>query len=283
MPINRLFISVIFLSIFPLQVLAVEVDIPHVSLKARDSFQFDYLYANEHRAFTIAPGGAWSWTAKKATEEEARKVALDACNSYTEQKCVLYAVNDRVIFDKKLWYTLWGPYKTRADVKASKQGIKVGELFPDVTFTTPKGQKQSISDLKGKVVFAHFWGCWCPPCRREFETLIDMYRILQDTMGDQVAFVVLQLREPIETSRKWAKENNLDTLPLSDSGVKNSEDKFIRIKGGKQIADREIAKYFPSSYVIDKNGYVVFSHMGSIENWPEYVNFFRDAVENSGK
>ncbi|MFW2371823.1 MAG: TlpA family protein disulfide reductase [Gammaproteobacteria bacterium] len=279
----RFFISVFILISYPLHTLAVDVDIPHVSLKAKDSFQFDYLYANKHRAFTIAPGGAWSWTANKATEEEAKKVALDACNSYTEQKCVLYAVNDKITFDKDQWFKLWGPYKTKADVKTSKQGIKVGEIFPDVTFTNPEGLKQSISDLKGKLVFAHFWGCWCPPCRREFETLIDMYRILQDTMGDQVAFVVLQLREPIETSRNWAKQNNLDTLPLSDSGVKDSEDKFIRIKGGKQIADREIAKYFPSSYVIDKNGYVIFSHMGSIENWPEYVNFFRDAVENSGK
>lgn len=279
----RFFISAFILIISPQQVFAVDVDIPHVSSKAKDSFQFDYQYANDHRAFTIAPGGAWSWTAKKETEEEAKKVALDACNSYTQQKCVLYAVNDRITFNKELWFKLWGPYKTKADIKSSKEGIQVGEIFPDVTFTNPAGLRQSISDLKGKVVFIHFWGCWCPPCRREFETLIDMYRILQDTMGDQVAFVVLQLREPIQTSRDWAKKNNLDTLPLSDSGVKDSEDKFIRVKGGKQIGDREIAKYFPSSYVIDKNGYVIFSHMGSIENWPEYVHFFKDAVQKSGK
>ncbi|MCW8956699.1 MAG: TlpA family protein disulfide reductase [Gammaproteobacteria bacterium] len=277
----RSIIALSIIYIFPLQASA--VDIPHVSLKAKDSFQFDYLYANKHRAFTIAPGGAWSWTAGKATEEEAKKVALDACNSYTQQKCVLYAVNEQITFDPEQWYGLWGPYKTKAEGKDAKQGIKVGEIFPDVTFTNPQGLRQSISELKDKVVFIHFWGCWCPPCRREFETLIDMYRILQDTMVDQVAFVVLQLREPIETARAWAKQNNLDALPLSDSGVKNSEDKFIRINGGKQIADREIAKFFPSTYVIDKNGYVIFSHMGSVENWPQYVPFFRDAVENSGK
>lgn len=268
---------------FSLSAVASDADIPHVSLKAKDSFQFDYLYATPNRAFTIAPGGAWSWTAKKDTVEEAKKVALDACNSYTEQKCVLYSVNDEITFDKEQWVKLWSPYKTRANLKASKEGTKVGELFPNVVFTNPQGLKQSIYDLKGKVVFVHFWGCWCPPCRQEFATLIDMYRILQDTMGDKVAFVILQLREPIETSRAWAKNNGLDTLPLSDSGVKDSEDKFIRLKDGRKIGDRILAKYFPSSYVIDKHGYVIFSHMGSIENWPEYVNFFRDAVENSGK
>lgn len=279
----RFLISLVILIASPLLAASVDVDIPHVSLKAKDSFQFDYLYANKHRAFTIAPGGAWSWTADKASEAEAKKVALDACNSYTQQKCVLFAVNEQITFDQEQWYTLWGPYKTKADLKSSNEGIDVGDIFPDVIFTNPVGIQQSISDLKGKVVFIHFWGCWCPPCRREFETLIDMYRIVRDTMAGQVAFVVLQLREPIETARQWAKQNNLDTLPLSDSGVKDSEDKFIRVKGGKQIADREIAKFFPSSYVIDKNGYVIFSHMGSVENWPQYVYFFRDAVNHSGK
>lgn len=30
--------------------------IPHVGQKAQDSFQFDYAYANDNRAFAIAPG-----------------------------------------------------------------------------------------------------------------------------------------------------------------------------------------------------------------------------------
>ncbi len=132
-------------------------------------------------------------------------------------------------------------------------------------------------------MFAHFWGCWCPPCRREFVSLIDMYRIVKGAVGDDVEFVIMQLRESIETSRAWAKENSLDALPLSDSGVKSSRDTELTLRDGSKIPDRQVSRVFPSSYVIDKHGVVVFSHMGSIDDWSEYVPFFHDVVKKSGK
>ncbi|MDH5472831.1 MAG: redoxin family protein [Gammaproteobacteria bacterium] len=257
--------------------------IPHVKQKAQDSFQFDYAYANQHRAFAIAPGGAWSWQSDKSTADEAKKAALDACSKYTQQKCVLYSVDEKVVFNKQEWPGLWGPYKTKQQAKQSETGNKVGQLFPNLIFTDPKGIKKAISDLRGKVVFVHLWGCWCPSCRIEFVTLIDMYRILQDTMGDQIEFVVLQLREPISQARNWASSNGLDVLPLSDSGVKNSDDKFLTVKTGDKIPDRQLANVFPASYVVDKHGVVVFSHMGSIDDWSEYISFFKHVVEKSGK
>lgn len=257
--------------------------IPQVGTKAQNSFDFDYIYATEHRAFAIAPGGGWAWKASQPSIDAAKSAALNACQEYTQSKCVLYAVNNEVVFDREKWYQLWGPYKNKKEASNAPAGLKVGEKFPDITFTDVHGKKKSFHDLKGKVVFAHFWGCWCPPCRREFVSLIEMYKIIKDTVGDDVEFIVLQLREPIETSKKWAKENNLESLPLSDSGVKSSKDTLLKLKDGSTIEDRQVARVFPSSYVIDKHGIVVFSHMGSISDWSEYVPFFRDAAANSGK
>jgi hypothetical protein len=108
-----------------------------------------------------------------------------------------------------------------------------------------------------------------------------MYQILNDVAGDQVEFVVLQVREPIKTARAWAKENNVEALPLSDSGVKSSKDRQLTLKDGSRIDDRKLAKAFPASYVLDKNGLVIFSHMGSVSDWSEYVPFFLDAVRKS--
>jgi thiol-disulfide isomerase/thioredoxin len=259
------------------------IDMPHVNRKAKDSYQFDYAYAGAHRAFSIAPGGGWSWASAKATEEEAARTALESCAKYSKQKCVLYAVNDKVVFDKKNWSGLWGPYKNKKQAKLSKVGVGMGQKFPDLEFIDPYGKKKSIGDLKDKVVFVHFWGCWCPSCKYEFSALIDLYQIVKDVAGDKVEFVILQAREPIEDARKWVKKKGFEALPISDSGVKSSEDKQFYIKGGKRIDDRKIAKVFPASYVLDKHGLVVFSHMGSISNWSQYVNFFKDAVEESGK
>ena len=252
-----------------------------MSKKAQNSFQFDYSYANQHKAFAIAPGGAWSWVANKASAEEAKQTALQACSSYTQQKCMLYALDGRIVFDREEWSGLWGPYPTVAYAKQAQTGTRVGQKFADVAYTDPKGKKKTISQLKGKIVFVHFWGCWCPSCRYEFKSLINMYRILSDIAGDQIEFVVLQVREPISQSRDWAKANGVDVLPLSDSGVQSAKDKELTLKGGKRIADRELAKAFPASYVLDRNGVVLFSHMGSVSDWSEYVPFFMNAVNNT--
>ena len=259
------------------------VDIPHVNQKAKDSFQFDYLYAKKHRAFAIAPGGGWSWTTAKQSKEEAQQSAIRQCAKYSKQKCVLYAVDNEIVFDNDNWRTLWGPYKNKKQAKASTTGTDPGELFPNLEYTDPYGKKKSIEELKGKIVFVHLWGCWCPSCQYEFSDLIDLYQILKDVAGNQVEFVILQAREPIEDARKWVKSKGFETLPISDSGVKHSEDKQFYLKGGQRIDDRELAKVFPASYVLDKHGVIVFSHMGSISNWAQYVGFFMDAVEKSGK
>lgn len=273
----------ILLLILPALVCASDFDpIPHVGRKAQDSFKFDYNYAAEHRAFAIAPGGAWSWVAGKPTLDQAKQDALAACANYTQQTCIVYAANKQILFDKQEWSGLWGPYKNAAQAKKAAIGTRPGQKFPDLIFTDPAGHKKSIGELKGKVVFVHFWGRWCPSCRYEFPSLINMYRIASDILGKQVAFVVLQVREPVSASRQWAKENNLDALPLSDSGVQSAQDLELAIRGGKKIADRKLATAFPASYVLDKNGLVVFSHMGSVSDWSEYVPFFIDVAERSG-
>jgi len=282
----KLILKILFVLLTVNSVFANEMEdsIPHVSKKAQDSFQFDYGYADLHRAFAIAPGGAWSWNSGSPTIEDAKKAALKNCNSYSQQKCILYAVDNELTFDREEWYKLWGPYKTKQQAEQSEQGVRNGQVFPDLEFKDLNGKKKSIHDLKGKTVFVHLWGCWCPSCKYEFASLIDMYRVLKDTAGDDdIEFVILQAREPIEDAMKWAKSKGFDALPLSDSGVKSEDDKEFRLKGGGRIADRKIAKVFPASYVLDKHGVIVFSHMGSISNWTEFVPFFNDVVKNSGK
>jgi len=281
----KFILSYILTLLFVSNVLADEMAemIPHVSKKAQQSYQYNYAYANMNRAFAIAPGGAWAWSAGEENIEAAKRVALEKCHSFSEQTCTLYAVNNETVFDRSEWSRLWRPYKTHQQLKNTAVGIKRGEIFPDLEYKDLFGNVKSIHELKGKVVFVHFWACWCPSCQYEFASLTEFYRIIKDTMGDSVEFVILQAREPIEWSLAWAKKNNFDILPLSDSGAKSEDDDEFYLKGGKKIKDRKIAKVFPTSYVLDKHGVVAFSHMGSIENWTEYVAFIKDVEINSGK
>ena len=99
-----------FISFFIINTaIAVDMEsIPHVNKKASNSFKYDYLYANENRAFAIAPGGTWSWVANKATPSEARDAAINTCSAHTQQKCVLFSINKKIIFNYKKWHEFMG-------------------------------------------------------------------------------------------------------------------------------------------------------------------------------
>jgi thiol-disulfide isomerase/thioredoxin len=49
------------------------------------------------------------------------------------------------------------------------------ELSSAPLFTTPltglQGDKQNLSQYKGKIIVLNFWATWCPPCREEMPEL----------------------------------------------------------------------------------------------------------------
>jgi len=279
---NALFVSLAFNAAWSASGLAGSTDIPHVSDKARENY-LQYQYAGEHRAFAIAPGGAWAWRSDASNEAEAEQLALQDCQSHTRQKCVLYALNDRVVFDKVQWPRLWGPFADNQAAKAARVGTAVGERFHDLTWKDATGNKVSLSGLNGKLVFLHFWGSWCPPCLREFPSLRKIHDKIKAEFSPDIEMVMLQMREPFDQSRMWAEQFEFTDLPLQDSGVKDSEATTLTLSDGGMIQDRDLARVFPSTYVLDRNGLVVFSHYGPVGDWLEYLPFLKHAIAETGK
>ena len=253
--------------------------IPHIDDKAREGYR-TFLSMPRHRAFAIAPGGAWGWADSEANRQRAESAAVAGCEQYTDQQCVVYSVNDEVVFDRTQWAQLWGPYLDRQQAEHAATGVKIGKRFPDLGFGLEDGQLGSISAYYGKVILLHFWGTWCKYCLPELTELQALYDELSDS-GD-IEFLLLQVREPYAVTRKWMDAEGF-SLPQYDSGVPDTGHDELRLSDGRPIRDRELALVFPTTYVLDRHGIVVFRRIGPALRWHEYIPLLKDVAARSGK
>jgi thiol-disulfide isomerase/thioredoxin len=252
---------------------------PHLAPADQSEYRA-YQEAPDHRAFVVAPGGAWGWTSSESSADAAERKALADCQAQTEQHCVTFALDERTVFDAQGWSRLWRPYATAAAARNASIGNARGQRLADLDFVDAQRKHRDLSSLKGKVVVLHFWGTWCAPCRQELPELQKLHAALGDR--SDVTFVLLQAREQFSVSRAWAAKQGI-SLPMYDSGASGEEDAEFRLAGGGRIPDRRIASRFPTTYVLDKRGLVVFSHVGPVEDWRQYEAFIRDAANHSGR
>lgn len=252
---------------------------PHLDRHGLEAYSA-YRQALGHKAFAIAPGGAWAWRGELSSADAARRAVLADCRRQTAQQCFPYAVDDRVVFDRAAWERAWGPYPDRGAAGRAPVGVARGQRFPDLAMTRSDGRRVTLSHLRGKVVVLHFWGSWCPHCVNEMPDLQRLHG--RFARSREVAFVLMPVREAFSRSRKWAGDRKL-RLPLYDGGTTVTRDHAFRLADGGLLADREVARVFPSTYVLDKHGIVLFAHTGPVADWMEYETFLKDAAERSGK
>jgi thiol-disulfide isomerase/thioredoxin len=237
----------------------------------------EFLSSANHKAFAIAPGGAWAWVSEMPDPDVAESEAVRNCAGYTEQRCTIYAIDGQVVFDPDQWAAAWGPYADATEAAARPLGTARGARFADLALTAPDGAAVMLSDLQGKIVFLHFWGSWCAPCQFEFPELQSLYDSLKDDEG--IAFVLVQSREDIERSRRWAKRRKF-SMPFYDSGARGPSDHAFAAADGGSIEDRLLAPLFPATYVLDSNGLVLFSQLGPQSHWSQFEPLLRHAIEH---
>lgn len=114
------------------------------------------------------------------------------------------------------------------------------------TFELPGDSRNiNLSKLKGKVVYLDFWASWCDPCRKSFPWMNDMY-----SRYDSKDFTIIAIN--LDSSRKDAAKF-LEKVPASFNIAYDPEG---------TVADKYDLKAMPTSYLIDKNGQLVFTHKG---------------------
>jgi DsbE subfamily thiol:disulfide oxidoreductase len=117
----------------------------------------------------------------------------------------------------------------------------------DVPSNPVKTDTQSIDlhSLKGQVVYVDFWASWCGPCRKSFPWLNQM----QAKYGAK-GFKVIAVN--VDNERK-----------LADAFLKEHKAEFtIGYDPSGDLAKAFGVQGMPSSYLIDRQGVIRFSHVG---------------------
>ena len=117
---------------------------------------------------------------------------------------------------------------------------------PDFNLEDFNGKSKSLSEFKGKVVLLNFWATWCPPCRAELPELSEIYTRYKDR---GVAIIGINLDEERDKDVKKFLSDRKIILP-----VLHGNNKVVEAYGN----------FFgiPTSFLIDKNGYMSKSFPG---------------------
>ena len=119
-----------------------------------------------------------------------------------------------------------------------------GQEAPDFALPLTDGSEAKLSELlKDKeVVVLNIFASWCGPCEKEFPDMEKTYQKYKDKMEIVAVSGDLVLDE-MEDMVKYKEEHNL-SFPI---GMKNESIDSLKIGG------------FPTTYIIDRNGRIVFS------------------------
>lgn len=125
---------------------------------------------------------------------------------------------------------------------------KVGQQAPDLTLKRLDGQEMRLSDLRGKVVMLNFWATNCPPCRNEMPAMEAVYKELA---AQGAVIVAVNQMEGADTVQRFVDSFGLTfTIALDQDG-----------SAGQVYG----AHYYPTTYVIDRDGIVRFKAVGEMK------------------
>ncbi len=133
----------------------------------------------------------------------------------------------------------------------------VGAPAPDFTLQDLDGHAVTLSDLRGQVVILNFWATWCGPCRLEMPLLQAAYTSQKD---QGLIILAIDLDDPAADVRDFRDALGLTFPVLLDPGTTITD--LYRVRG------------WPTSYFINRDGFVSRQHIGALSDGQltDYLN-----------
>lgn len=145
---------------------------------------------------------------------------------------------------KSKWYclaTLMLSVISHASWAESEASLAPAFSLPDIY----SGERMSLEQHQGKVVYLDFWASWCGPCRQSLPLL----NKLRDELGSEYFEVIaINLDENPEDGKRFLQKYPVSYPVLIDM-LKVTPEKY-QLTG------------MPTSYLIDQNGKIQAVHQG---------------------
>ena len=154
--------------------------------------------------------------------------------------------------------------KERDSTLTRSSQIQLGLPAPDFAFPDLNGQKVSLSDHRGKVVFVNIWATWCPPCISEMPSMQKLYDRFK---GENFEILAVNIDSAgHEAVAPFMKELNLSFPALLDP--QGNIQPLYGITG------------VPESFIVDREGILVEKVIGPMD-WtdPKILRFFQDLIQ----
>jgi peroxiredoxin len=125
--------------------------------------------------------------------------------------------------------------------------VYLDDSMPAFTIVSDDGTETPSSLFKGKVILVNFFATWCPPCQTE---LAEIEKTLWPKYGQESGFVLLVI------GREYSEAE------LSEYNAKKGFGFPLYPDKNRQIYAAFATQFIPRSYLIDRNGKILFVAKG---------------------
>jgi cytochrome c biogenesis protein CcmG, thiol:disulfide interchange protein DsbE len=128
-------------------------------------------------------------------------------------------------------------------------GGAVGDPAPEYAAVSLAGEPVSLQELRGNVVLMNVWATWCPPCRAEMPELQTLHERHADE-GLVLVGVSIDARGERAQVQQFLRDHGI-TFP-------------IWLDPDERVTSTFRTIGVPSTFLIDREGQVVWRHVGPI-------------------
>lgn len=124
-----------------------------------------------------------------------------------------------------------------------------------------KGERVSMEQFRGKVIFLNLWATWCPPCIAEMPGINGLYN---EVKGEDIVFLMLSLDKDFEKAKRFKAKKDFD---------------FEVYKVDGNIPQMYYSQSIPTTFVINAKGELALTQIGMADYHTEAFKEFLQSLK----